>query len=209
MVDSLLHGHRKFVRNKAGNAGTFLQKLASEVQSPSALYVGCSDSRVVPELLTSSAPGELFVVRNVANLVPTFENADSSVGAAIEYAVGHLRVPHVVVCGHYGCGGIHAAVDGLHHVAGMPSLFEWLSTVTPAVERARVDAKDAEHLWRRSVEESVLTQLDNLSTYPLVAKALAEATIELHGWVYDLYSLQLYVYDPESDAFVPAHEVLT
>ncbi|MCC7541253.1 MAG: carbonic anhydrase, partial [Deltaproteobacteria bacterium] len=111
MSKSLLEGHRFFRTSYVAGERDFLHQLASVGQSPDALYVGCSDSRVVPELLTSSAPGALFVVRNVANLVPSLTHADASVGAALEYAIGHLHVPHVIVCGHLGCGGIGALLD--------------------------------------------------------------------------------------------------
>ena len=111
MTEALIRGHRKFRQEYANNEREFLKRLASKGQSPNALYIGCSDSRVVPELLTSSSPGEIFVLRNVANLVPVFDHPDSSVGAAIEYAVGHLQVPHIIVCGHYECGGVKAALD--------------------------------------------------------------------------------------------------
>lgn len=207
MSQSLIRGHQKFIREYAGDEKEFLLRLASEGQSPDALYIGCSDSRVVPELLTGSSPGALFVLRNIANLVPSFEHPDSSVGAAIEYAVGHLRVAHVIVCGHYGCGGVKAALDGLDKVKGLPSLYEWLSAVRAGVEAAD-PALDEPRRWARAVEESVVSQLGNLPSYPAVALALAEGRLQLHGWVYDPYSLSLSVYDAGRDAFVPAGALL-
>jgi carbonic anhydrase len=222
MVDSLLRGHDRFLRRKLGAERTFLRKLADENQSPAALYIGCSDSRVVPELLTSSSPGELFVVRNVGNLVPTFEHVDSSVGAAIEYAVAHLHVPHIIVCGHYGCGGVRGMLDGGSHLGHLPSLHEWLAGVAPAVARARAQlqtehAADAEqeessdrteNLWRRSVEENVVQQLLHLATYPAVRSQIDADLVDLHGWVYDLHSLRLSVYDSEKGSFAPADHLL-
>ncbi|MEQ1506604.1 MAG: carbonic anhydrase [Myxococcota bacterium] len=201
---SLLDGHAAFRKQIPRNERRFLRALASDGQSPDALYIGCSDSRVVPELLTSSSPGALFVVRNVANVVPPLANADASVGAAIEYAVGHLHVGHVVVCGHYGCGGVKAALDGLDHLHGLPSLVEWLAGVTPAADRVRTAADP----WARAVEENVETQLANLLSYPCVADAVAAGKLELHGWVYDLHTLALAVHDPAVDAFRPADEIL-
>src|SRR5262245_11235372 len=110
MPEHLIHGYARFRAEYFAGEREYLHRLAVEGQRPSALYVGCSDSRVIPELLTSSAPGELFVVRNVANQVPTLQHSDASVGAAVEYAVGYLRVRHVIVCGHYGCGGVKAVL---------------------------------------------------------------------------------------------------
>lgn len=207
MSEALLRGHRRFRAEYAGGEREFLERLASKGQSPDALYIGCSDSRVVPELLTSSSPGQLFVLRNVANLVPVFSDPDSSVGAAIEYAVSHLHVPHVIVCGHYECGGVKAALDGLDKVKALPSLFEWLGEVRAAAES--VDpALEPEARWRRAVEESVVFQLGNLASYAAVAAALAEGRLSLHGWVYDLRTAALSVYDADKHAFVPSGGLL-
>ncbi len=207
MTREFLQGHRKFQRDYVASEGEFLKRLASEGQSPDALYIGCSDSRVVPELLTNSSPGELFVIRNIANLVPAFDDPDSSVGAAIEYAVGHLHVPHIIVCGHYGCGGVKAALDGLDKVRELPSLFEWLGEVRQAAEN--VDpALGPDLRWRRAVEESVLFQIGNLPSYPAVARGLASGTLRLHGWVYDLHTCALLVYDVDKHAFIPASSLL-
>ncbi len=207
MTIQFLSGHRKFHRDYVSGERDFLERLASEGQSPNTLYIGCSDSRVIPELLTNSSPGELFVIRNIANLVPTFNHPDSSVGAAIEYAIGHLHISHIIVCGHYGCGGVHAAIDGLEKISGLPSLYEWLSEVRSAAEN--IDPTlNPELRWRRAVEESIVFQLGNLPTYPAVASALANGTVMLHGWVYDIHSCALSVYDVDQHAFIPANSIL-
>lgn len=203
-----LDGHDAFRRTQQIDNRAFLQRLASEGQSPDALYIGCSDSRVVPELLTASSPGRLFVVRNIANLVPPLDHADASVGAALDYAVGVLRVPHIVICGHYGCGGVHAALDGSHAVAEHTSLAEWLAGIAPAIERAGPASLDPEVRWRRAVEENVLQQVANLFTYPQVARAIAAGELTLHAWVYDLFTLDLRVHDVGRGAWVAAHEIV-
>lgn len=218
MSRALLEGHRHFQASYVSDERAFLEDLASRGQSPDALYVGCSDSRVVPELLTASSPGALFVVRNVANLVPPLEHADASVGAALEYAIGHLHVPHVIVCGHIGCGGIAALLDPEEERAleAHPSLREWLAGAKPAVDRARVDASPASAssgasrnvLWRRAVEENVLLSIEHLTTFPDVRAALDRGELALHGWVYDLFSATLSVYDVARDDFVTAEEVI-
>ena len=205
MIDKFLHGHKEFLSRYCPTERPYLESLAQRAQSPGALYVGCSDSRVVPELLTQSAPGELFVVRNVANLVPPLVHADASVGAALEYAVVHLKVPNIIVCGHYGCGGVRAALGDLASLGpDEASLKEWLEQVAPLATRARQlgPAPDEELRW--TVEENVLVQLDNLLTFPALKRRLDEGKLKLHGWIYDMGQVSLTVYDACADRFVPA-----
>jgi carbonic anhydrase len=200
-MHKLLRGHATFRREYVAQSRAFLAELASEHQSPDALYIGCADSRVVPELLTNSAPGELFVIRNVANLVPATGPTSASVGAALEYAIGALGVGHIVVCGHYGCGGVKAMIDGVDGAA-MPELKRWIADAAIVNSSAR-DGSGGEDQWRRAVEENVLDQLANLTTYPCVQTALAAGAVKLHGWVYDLRG-ELRVYDDEDARFEPA-----
>ncbi|MDP2308529.1 MAG: carbonic anhydrase [Pseudomonadota bacterium] len=197
-MHKLLVGHATFRREFVAHSRVFMDQLASEHQSPDTLYIGCADSRVIPELLTTSAPGELFVVRNVANLVPPAERAHSSVGAALEYAVQALHVAHIVVCGHYGCGGVKAMIDGVSD--SMPELRSWLAEAGVANSAARQHASDAGEQWRDAVEENVLDQLANLPTYPCVRERLAAGALTLHGWVYDLKG-GLHVYDHDAGLF--------
>ena len=200
MSEKLIHGHAMF-RERYFNK-KLIRQLATEGQEPWALYIGCSDSRVVPELLTSSGFGEIFVLRNIANFVPQKAHTDASVGAAIEYAVRHLKVPDIVVCGHYGCGGVKAAVDGLKGLERDTELTEWLQGVLPAVEQARKHGHQGEALWRAAVEENVLDALANLITFDAVSEALDAGKLAIHGWVYDLAHGRVRVFDAEKDAFV-------
>jgi carbonic anhydrase len=114
----------------------------------------------------------------------------------------------VVVCGHYGCGGVRAVMDGTEHLENSPSLRSWLKIAQPGVEATREGAGDAEAWWRRAVEQNVIEQLANVITYPPVIEALAKGALVLHGWVYDLRSLELRVYDAREGAFALAAEVL-
>ncbi len=203
-MHALLRGHATFRREYAAGAKEFLTRLASEHQSPDALYVGCADSRVVPELLTSSSPGDLFVVRNIANAVPPQRHADASVGAALEYAIAHLHVEHIIICGHYGCGGIKAVLDGHEKLRAHPSLYEWLDGIAPAIEASRLEMLDPEEQWRLSVEANVVQQLANLTTFEVVRERLDAEKLSLHGWVYDLHSGGVTVYDSVGERFVDA-----
>lgn len=204
MIHDLLQGHGAFQRDYAARSRAFLERLASEAQNPGAMFIGCSDSRVIPELLTGTSPGELFVVRNVANLVPPFEDAQDCVGAAVEYAVIALGVEHIVVCGHTGCGGVHAAMAGGHGLDRMPSTRSWLALARAAAEEARGETELER--WDSAVEANVLHQVDHLLTYPAVREAVEANRLDLHGWVYDLRRARLLVYDPASGRFEPPGE---
>ncbi len=199
MVHELSARYAAFRRDYVARSRSWLDRLASEGQNPATMFIGCSDSRVIPELLTSSNPGELFVVRNVANLVPPFEHTQDCVGAAVEYAVVALGVEHIVVCGHTGCGGIHAALHGGHGLDRMPSARSWLTLAEPAARAAQDEPE--EERWDAAVEENVLLQLDNLLSYPVVAEAVAADRLDLHAWVYDLRGARLLVYDPTTKRF--------
>ena len=207
MTKHLLSGHARFRAEYFNNEAAFLRQLAAHGQNPSALYVGCSDSRVVPELLTSSAPGELFVVRNIANVVPTLAHADCSVGAAIDYAVEVLKVPHIIVCGHDGCGGVKATLDGIDKLKHLSSLHEWLGGVVHAANTARELTSDPTELLRAAVEENVLDSMENFLTFPSVEKRLANGTLTMHGWVYDLEHGALRVYDSNTQEFLLAEQL--
>ena len=207
MVATLLRGHQSFRREYVAGARTLLERLASDGQSPDALFVGCSDSRVVPELLTTSSPGDIFVVRNVANLVPEMAHADASVGAAIEYAVGILKVPHIIVCGHTRCGGIKAALEFDPHETHLPQLGEWLASASVRIALSD-PALDTDARWDRAAQENVVQQLANLTTFPVVRQALDEGKLALHGWVYDIIANHLHVWDVTVERFVDADAVL-
>ena len=202
MVEELLAGHGRFRAEYAAQERAFLAHLAAAGQRPSALFIGCSDSRVIPELLTNAAPGELFVVRNVANIVPAREAQDRSIAAAIEFAVGQLGVHEVIVCGHDGCGGVQAVLDGLPGIDPDSELAGWLRGLLPAVTRARATDLEPDGQLRLAVEENVLEGIANLVTVPALATALRAGRLRLHAWVYDLHNATLRVYDAPQDAFV-------
>lgn len=153
---------------------------------PTTLFIGCSDARVVPELITQSEPGELFVIRTAGNLVPAHGTGPDGVAASVEYAVAVLGVTDVVVCGHSACGAMTALAEG-HDLGGAPAVAGWLRHAEASLARA-TPAAGAPYDLEALVRENVRAQLANLATHPPVARALAERTVVLHGWVYDIPS---------------------
>lgn len=207
MVLRLLEGHEKFRKDYFENERELFASLAVEAQNPMAMYIGCCDSRVVPNLILAASPGDLFVVRNIANIIPPYEEGqvmNRSVGAAIEYAVHVLKIPHIIVCGHTGCGGLAALMAGPEKLdEETPTLAAWLRDARSVLDRLHGAAIEPASVARRLVFENVVVQLENLLTYPVVARALEENRVEIHGWVYDLEDATLRAYDPEANEFRP------
>ena len=175
-------------------------------QQPKVLLIGCSDSRVDPAILTGCAPGELFVVRNVANLVPPCEHDQHhhGVSAALEYAVCHLEVEHIIILGHSGCGGINALMHGISN--GKPAEFigPWVKIAERGRERvlAELAGKESEKQNRACEQAAILISLENLLTFPWIEERVNAGNLLLHGWYFDISIGQLYSYSPESTAFV-------
>ena len=178
-MPSIAEGVRHFERDiYPVKAGLFAQ-LATH-HAPGTLFIGCSDARVVPELITSSEPGELFVIRTAGNLVPAYCPGADSVTASIEYAVTVLSVSDIIVCGHTSCGAMTALAEG-HDLTGVPAVADWLRNADAARARS-TEPNDVSAL----VRENVLTQLTALATHPSVARGLARGTLTTHGWVFDI-----------------------
>jgi carbonic anhydrase len=173
-------------------------------QQPLALFITCSDSRIDPNLLTQTEPGQLFVLRNAGNLVPPFGSATSGEAATIEYAVRHLRVRDIILCGHSQCG----AMQGLlapGAVAEMQGVSEWLRIAEPALDRAKAGAPDAapEQLLTAVIEQNVLLQIEHLQTYPEVREAATAGKLRMHAWLYQFENGEVLAYDASQQRFVP------
>jgi carbonic anhydrase len=169
------------------NEATYL-KAVSQPQSPHALFITCADSRIDPELITQSGPGDLFVTRNVGNLVPAYGEMMGGVSAVIEYAVSVLKVQHVVVCGHSDCGAMKGLLNP-ESLEKVPTVKSWLKNAHAALSVANSLAEPNERpadLIRRLTEENVLLQLQHLRTHPSVAGAMAREELTISGWVYDI-----------------------
>jgi carbonic anhydrase len=195
-TDQLLTGHRRFKERFEADRERFV-RLAEEGQQPQGLWIGCSDSRVIPEQITGAEPGQLFVMRNLANVVPPFGTGDTAVGAVIEYAILHLHVPDVVICGHTQCGGIKA-LEGPVDLAREPHIARWVEWARPAHTQVEASGVPEEARYLETTKANVLLQRENLCTYDCVREATGAGHLTLHGWLYDLHSGDLLAYDPES-----------
>jgi carbonic anhydrase len=179
-------------------------RLNSEGQAPQILFIGCNDSRVIPEAILGARPGDLFVLRTIANVVPPYGIGERGVGATLEYAIDHLAVKHILLCGHTDCGIVNAldaspvSVDPLRE----PHLAHWIEYARPA--QTHVDAYGAgrENRHRAIVEQNVLLQLGNLRTYDVVREALSAGAVVLHAWVYDVFTGRVSVWDSGTEHFV-------
>ncbi len=175
-----------------------LQRLASG-QHPQILYVGCADSRIMPSCILGDKPGDVFVTRNIANVVPPADAGESAVGAVIEYAVRHLHVSHIVVCGHSLCGGIQS-LDKPPSEAE-PALSHWLDYARPARDHVPADTGEERRL-DATIEANVLLQVAHLRTYPCVREAEAAGQLQLHAWVYDFRCGRVRSYDAAAGVFI-------
>ncbi len=192
-IKDAMEGHERF-RAQFEKDRAFYQGLAVAKQKPRLLWIGCADSRVVPAQITSADPGELFEVRNIANVVPPANACDDAVGAAIEYGVGHLGIDDIVVCGHTGCGGIAALLEPIPPDREA-HLGRWVEFTKPAHQLiAAAQVPEAERLTA-TIKAHVQFQLDNLMTYPIVRDGVAAGTISVHGWIYDMEQGTLSAYD--------------
>lgn len=200
MPDDLLERLRRFHdQTFPGIRGQF-QDLVQQGQHPTILFIGCSDSRLMPYLLTGTGPGELFIVRNVGAFVPPYDGSAGFHGtsAAIEFAVLSLEVSHIVVCGHSHCGGIRALYDGVPKEA--INLTSWLELGREAVLPVQVTPE----VLRKTEQRAVILQLERLMCYPMVSQRVERGKLALHGWHYVIEDGEVNVLDVASGKFVPA-----
>lgn len=176
----------------------------SQGQSPEALFITCSDSRIETAMITQTDPGELFICRNAGNIVPPHTTNTGAMTASIEFAVAALKVPHIVVCGHTECGAMKGAMnpEGLDE---LPHVREWLGYSKAAVDIVRElgGDLDEEGRMRMLLEQNVMLQLQHLKTHPAVATRLAKGDLQLHGWVYDIKSGDVCAWDEAESRFMP------
>ena len=198
-------GHASFQKIKFNQNKARFKKLVEEGQNPKALFIGCSDSRVMPAMITGSKPGDLFIVRNIGNFVAPFNpEADyHATASAIEYAVSILEVSDIIVCGHTHCGAIAALYKNIVPSSENIHTIKWLELGNEAKKIASLAYKheEKEKLLRYTEQISVIYQLDNLLSYPAVKRRVDEGKLFLHGWHYDIENGHIEYYDDEDFEF--------
>jgi carbonic anhydrase len=205
-MQKLIEGIRQFQSSYVPSNRKLMAEL-SKGQHPRVLFIGCSDSRVDPSIITQSDIGDLFIIRNAGNIIPPYEATNGGEGATIEYAIEALEIRQVIICGHSHCG----AMKGLLQVGDledkMPLVYEWLRH-TEATRRLVQD--NYSHLAKEEmldvlVAENVLTQIENLRTYPVIRSQLFHGDLSIHAWIYKIETGEVMAYDAEQHAFVPPH----
>ena len=205
-MQKLIEGIHHFQSSLFSSQRELFERLAIR-QRPDALFITCSDSRISPNLITQTDPGELFIIRNAGNIVPAHGAANGGEGATIEFAVAGLGIQDIIVCGHSHCG----AMNGLLHpesLKDLPAMTAWLSHAgaTRRIMQEKYSERTGEALLTTTVEENVLVQMENLRTHPVVAAGLSQGKLKLHGWVYKIETGQVFGYDLERGQFVPVAE---
>ncbi|BFT63499.1 carbonic anhydrase [Pseudomonas moorei] len=199
-MKALIEGFSKF-QKEAFPQRTELFKHLATTQTPKTLFISCSDSRVVPELLTQQEPGELFVIRNAGNIVPSYSPNPGGVSATIEYAVAVLGVTDIVICGHSDCGAM-TAVAKCTCMDHLPAVGSWLQHAESAkvINESRPHANEAAKV-SSMVRENVIAQLANIQTHPSVRLAQEKGLVNLHGWVYDIGAGSIDALDADNKTF--------
>lgn len=202
-MQKLIEGIHRFQGELFGSRREMFQGLARG-QRPEALFITCSDSRINPNLVTQTEPGELFILRNAGNIIPPHRAADGGESATIEYAVAVLKVRDIILCGHSHCGAVGALLDPPSR-AELPAVAEWLEHAEAARRIVQQNYSDLppDRKLVAAVEENVLVQIDHLRTHPTVAAGLARGEIHLHAWVYKFETGEIFAYDPGRGQFLP------
>ncbi len=206
-VAELAKSHKKFKEKYAREYAEHFKELAQKGQNPKTLFISCSDSRVVPNLITHTRPGDLFIDRNVGNLVPPFKlDSDCvAISASIEYALFDLKVENIIVCGHTHCGACKALYEDLPEDSRIEHLKRWLHYADGSKEQAlaMVGTQEKEKLYRATERFNIIQQLKHLLTYPLVKEGVEAGNLFIQGWYYHIESGELEYFDPVEHRFVP------
>lgn len=208
-MSKVIEGYRRFSEEIYPEHRELFDQLKDR-QNPQVLFITCADSRIDPSLITHTVPGELFICRNIGNIVPAYGEMLGGVSAVVEYAVVGLKVSEIIVCGHSDCGAMKALKNpDAPSLAAMPTVKAWLRNAEAAlgVVRAMDPEASGDHLLRSLTEENVLLQLQHLRTHPGVAAGLATGKVRLHGWIYNIGNGQVDVLDEGTRQFTPIERV--
>jgi len=205
-MKNLLKGYQRF-RNEVFPQMKDHFHLLADIQSPEVLFITCADSRIVPNLILQTEPGDLFLSRSVGNIVPPFGDPPSGVTSTLEYAVKALKVRHVIICGHSDCGAVKAVVEK-KDFSSLPVTGEWLKYVEAAWNSCDPGStpKDPKELHTTLIYANVIAQLHNLKTHPEVISGLEKGTLQVHGWYYDILTGAIETYNEETKRFHPLEE---
>jgi carbonic anhydrase len=198
-VQRLIEGHKQFLAEAFPQRRSQFRLLA-ERQAPDTLFITCADSRIVPDLILQTQPGDLFICRNAGNVIPRAGEPAGGVSATIEYAVQVLRVRHLIVCGHSDCGVIRALMAP-QTLEGLESVRDWLHHVQPAWDYLAEVDRNSGDLHTALTHANVLVQLDNLRSHHYINAAVSEGRLLVHGWYYDILSGKIEAYDQPSSKF--------
>lgn len=179
-LEKMKKGNAIFIKRFNENKKLYLD-LVENGQHPKVLWVGCSDSRVVPEFTVNANAGDLFVIRNIANIIPPENANETCTSSVLEYAVQHLKVEHIIICGHTGCGGINALIDG---TPKNTRIHDWLEHAYPAKETAKYS--NADSLELETIKENIFLQANNLLTFDYIENKHKKNEIKIHKWLYDM-----------------------
>jgi len=207
-IKKLIKGNKKFKNSKFPKLENKFSDLVEYGQSPEVLFIGCSDSRVVPDLIVNSKPGDMFILRNIGNFVPPFKEDNEFHGssAAIEYAVSVLNVKDIIVCGHSHCGACAALYDDLSNEPNLIHVNKWLELGKAAKDEVKLKFSDTIDLNTRATlteKISIKHQLENLLTYPEIARKVDIGELSIHGWYYKIEDGSIVYYDGDIDDFRP------
>jgi carbonic anhydrase len=200
----LIVGYRTFLQSRLPTEQTRYRELAEQGQSPEIMVIGCCDSRVSPEVIFDAGPGELFVMRNIANLVPVYQPDENAhgVSAALEFAVNVLRVKHIVVLGHAQCGGIRAFVDKIEPLSPGDFIGKWMAMFIKPGEVVEQRSHETMQKFVERIEKAaVFRSLENLMTFPFVRNAVERGTMQLHGAYFGVAEGSLFVLDQTTKEF--------
>lgn len=205
-MQKLVQGIHHFQSNIFRPQREWFERLA-DGQHPLALFITCSDSRINPNLITQTEPGELFVVRNAGNIIPPHHPAPGGEEAAVEFAVTELGIKDIIVCGHTRCGAMSGLLSA-DRLTNLPAVRHWLGHAqsTAQIIREKYSHLSNLPLVTAAAQENVLVQIENLRTHPVIAAGLAKGELKLHGWMYKMETGEVFAFDPASGQFLPIAE---